>query len=419
MINLIGFSRAEITPELPVNLAGFSGIRTAREVHDPLYVRCLTHQNGSRVFTLLSLDLVAADNFLCRKISSALEQLGIMPENVSIFATHTHSGPGGINDSEEGALHGMDGTFGDENPAAVDRIVRGCFEAVKNSLADMREYKVSTFSFNLAGIGKNRTDPSLAGDEELTAFIFETSEKKLLLYNFSCHPTILSGDSVVVSADLPGEAAKNLYGDFDEVIFINGSCGDISTRFTRINNGLPELERMGKLLSDSILKNLDSAVPCSDSDIRDRRVPITLKVKTPLPVDEAKKMVALYTDELEKAKRAGANTVTLRMKKAYLEGATANLAYSMSYLGATEYTLDCRILHLCGRDICCCPVELFSELSNPVKAARHALFAGYANGYFLYLADKKAHEDGNYEACSSPFSPGEGEHLIGAFEAAL
>lgn len=419
MTNLIGFSRAEITPNLPVNLSGFAGIRTAHEVHDPLYARCLVEQNGSRMFVMLTLDLVAADNSLCRRICSALEPLGIMPENVSIFASHTHSGPDGVCDTEEGALHGFEGTFAEEDMAVIDRVLTGCFTAVKAALADMREFKATTFSYTLSGVGKNRTDPKLAGDDELTAFIFDTGIKKLLLYNFSCHPTILSADSTVVSADLPGEAAKNLYGSFDEIMFINGSCGDISTRYTRVKNGLPELERLGKLISDSIIAHMGEAAPCADNEFSDRRVPITLKVKVPLEINEARSNVARYTAELAEARDAGADALTLRAKKAYLEGANANLAYSLSYLGATEYVLDCRILHLCGREICCCPVELFSELSNPVKNARHVLFSGYANGYFLYLADKAAHEDGNYEACSSPFAPGEGEHLIGAFEAAL
>lgn len=408
----IGFSKVAFTGRLPKPMAGFGGLREADGAHDPLYAKCLVYKNGISKLVLLSLDLVAADYTLCRAITSSLSELGFDKKETAIFATHTHSAPAGASNTSTGALKGFQETFGTLDTDFISLVAQACRSAVAAALCDMAEYKLLSFKVDVGGVVSNRTDRSLPGDRELTGFIFErTDGKRCLVYNYACHPTVLNADNRLRTADLPGAVAARLH-EFDEVILLNGSCGDISTRFTRKGYGFAELDRFADIEAAAIKQGCGSAKICSSSEISQRMVPITLKTKEPAPVEEAEKASRIYKEKLEKAKQSGASATELRSITSYIEAASASATYSKNYSGNTEYELDCRILTIDGERICCCPCELYSELSNPLKAETGALFAGYANGYFLYMADKKAHDDNNYEACSSPFARGEGERLI-------
>ena len=110
--------------------------------------------------------------------------------------------------------------------------------------------------------------PFTSGDRELTGFIFErTDGKRCLVYNYACHPTVLNADNRLRTADLPGAVAARLH-EFDEVILLNGSCGDISTRFTRKGYGFAELDRFADIEAAAIKQGCGSAKICSSSEIR-------------------------------------------------------------------------------------------------------------------------------------------------------
>ncbi|MFA7693272.1 MAG: neutral/alkaline non-lysosomal ceramidase N-terminal domain-containing protein [Candidatus Hydrogenedentales bacterium] len=88
-----GIARVDITPELPVSMAGHFQDRTATGVHDSLYARCLMLDDGTT-----KLAFVVADNCLIQqpvfdlakaKIQS---EIGLAPECVVASATHTHTG---------------------------------------------------------------------------------------------------------------------------------------------------------------------------------------------------------------------------------------------------------------------------------------------------------------------------------------
>ncbi|MEG1757429.1 MAG: neutral/alkaline non-lysosomal ceramidase N-terminal domain-containing protein [Oscillospiraceae bacterium] len=415
---LIGFAKADITPPFSVKLAGYGSVRPSTGTHDPIYARCLVYRDDAKTTVIFALDLIAADDALCARIKNELKVLSIDEKSVNICAIHSHSTPMGVSESRHGALHGFEEEFGESDERVISLVLKGCQAACKEALACLDEYTLSRFECEVVGAGSNRTDPNLQGDNLLTGFVFEQKNgKRCLLYNYSCHPTVLAPDNLEISADLPYAVEERLK-QYDEVIFINGSSGDISTRYNRSGFGFAEVERFGKIIADCIDEAEKHSEECENKEITQQFVPIELKTRQPLPLDEAEKNVERYKAQYEAAQKAGAGRTELRANMAFLEGANANLMYTKHCEGAKSYTLDCRILSIGDKDICCCPVELYSELSNRLKK-NGTLFASYANGYFLYLADKKAHDNHNYEACSSPFAYGEGEHLIDEFEKEL
>ena len=411
---LIGFGKAEITPETNVLLAGYAAERLSTKVHDPLYSKCLVYKDDESTFVMIVLDLIATDKTLTKSILDRLSKYGVSNEELDVQAIHTHSGPMGATNNRKGALVGFDSVFGIYEERIVNRIIDGVEKSYLEAIDDLNAFKLYKFSTLINGVGSNRTDNKLPGDSLLTGFIFKQDNgNQNLLYNYSCHPTVLAADNLEISADFPGTVAKQL-NEYKEVIFINGSSGDISTRYNRKGKGFTEIERFASVISNQIKLKENEAIKQEDKVLKQVLVPIVLNTRVPLSINDAINNVEERKHELEKVEAENGSVLQIREKKAYLEGANADLMYARNYCGIESYTLDCIILNIGKTRICCAPVELYSQLSNVMKN-EDVLFSSYVNGYYLYLTDVKAHEEHNYEACSSPFASGEGEKLIEAF----
>ena len=107
----------------------------------------------------------------------------------------------------------------------------------------------------------------------------------------------------------------------------------------------------------------------------------------------------------------GVSAQELRVIQSFYEGAQNNLLASKSLADLTEIHVPVSALKLNDLTLIFTPCELFSKLSSPLK--KHGLeFIGYTNGYHLYMADEEAYDRQFYEAASSPYAKGSGEHLM-------
>jgi len=92
-----GFARADITPVLGTPLAGRLERwgRGSETIHDSLNARCLYLDDGKASIFLVSADLYAVSPELRSRVLELAPQV-VPPERIVIAATHTHSGPGGM-----------------------------------------------------------------------------------------------------------------------------------------------------------------------------------------------------------------------------------------------------------------------------------------------------------------------------------
>ncbi|MFZ9682951.1 MAG: neutral/alkaline non-lysosomal ceramidase N-terminal domain-containing protein, partial [Cephaloticoccus sp.] len=91
-----GFGKADITPRLGVQLAGYGPYRNraAQEIVTPLYARALVVEQGRKRAVLLSLELGGTPRGLAERIRAAVAaRLGGKAADVMVSATHTHSSP--------------------------------------------------------------------------------------------------------------------------------------------------------------------------------------------------------------------------------------------------------------------------------------------------------------------------------------
>ena len=283
--------------------------------------------------------------------------------------------------------------------------------AARNSFGNLAPCQLTVARGTIENVGTERHDPRLSGDDSLLILLFERLDgKKILLYNFACHPTVTGPENLMITADFPYAVERDL--DYDMVMFVNSNAGNISTRFTRINSSFEQVEIYKTRIIRGILNALKSPVYQGNfSDISMKRYPITLPIKKVRSVMEEKAALTSYEENLEKAVAAGKDALTLRLLSTYVEGGKIAVGLSKALQGLEEITAHFTIMKLQGITIAVVPGELFSTLGVPLKQEGIEIF-GYGNGYYLYLADEKSYDDMVYEAMSSPFRKGVGEFLV-------
>lgn len=90
----IGWGKADVTPAGPTMLHGQTSNRLATEVLDPLSTTVLALEKDNTQLIMISLDHCGIDTFLLNALRKSINQaIGIAPEKIITFVTHTHTAP--------------------------------------------------------------------------------------------------------------------------------------------------------------------------------------------------------------------------------------------------------------------------------------------------------------------------------------
>ena len=91
---LVGTATVDITPPAGYRMSGYFHERFSKGVKDPLLGKAVVFSQGNTLAALVLCDIIGLDREVSihsRKLIE--EQLGIPAANVSVAATHTHTGP--------------------------------------------------------------------------------------------------------------------------------------------------------------------------------------------------------------------------------------------------------------------------------------------------------------------------------------
>lgn len=258
-----GAGSAEITPAVPVMLAGF-GDRTepAASVHDDLEVRALVLGDGTTTVCLLVYDLLGLSRDVADAIRDAVAAALKLPRaHVLTSATHTHAGPNVMSAAER-----LGWTIPDGYAAGL---VRASCDAARDA-ADASEPVVPAFArAGLPdGISYNRRghpyDPWLAA----LAFAREDGSLAAVLGNVAIHPVSLGSPWLQVSCDWVRpfrEALERATGA--AVVMLSGALGDVNPaeRHTDVPTHLAEAwdeaTAIGAAAAEAVVAALDGAAP--------------------------------------------------------------------------------------------------------------------------------------------------------------
>ena len=409
----MGFYKQSIVPSFPLLLAGFAKERIANEVLDDVYVKVIVVEVNQKLSIIVSYDLVGVSESVVKQLQAQLVMEEVAIENIVVCATHTHSSFGGAIQSDSGLLKGTQYIFTEYDKTRVEHVVNCGVQAIRKAIDTMQEGSVYVASDTMHAMGSNRNDQNKKGDPTIQFVYFKQhSGKQVVLYHYACHPTILNHENEKVSGDFVSgvETLANQDGYYF-AMFLNGSCGDISTRFTRQKTGYPELERYALLLYKSIKQNAIHSRKVDNFTLTCKTLSMTLKKKQAEPLAKAQANLQTWQQKVEEAKQQQKSAQEIRVLESYKEGAMLNVTLAQNATPEKEYTFSVSIWTVNAYSIVWIPGELFSELSNQIKNP-HILFATYANGYLGYFADQNAYDKHYYEAMSSPFAKGEAEKMM-------
>jgi len=232
----------DISPALPITLAGSLSERTAQSIADPLFARLLLMSNGTATLLFILLDLIGISNQDAAQLRQEIhERLQLPLAHICVACTHTHSGP---------AM--MDAFESHQETAYVEKMLQQVIAAAATLPEKLQPAEVAWGtghedrpSYNRRYImkdGRLKTNPGKANPDILhpagptdPAFPMllirtKTGAPLAVLASFSLHYVGADGGDVI-SADYFGAFARQIkerFGDGCTGLLAHGLSGDIN-----------------------------------------------------------------------------------------------------------------------------------------------------------------------------------------------
>jgi hypothetical protein len=423
-----GAAAVDITPkQFPLNMPGGFRENLAQSAHDPLHARALVFHDGK-----LELAIVVVDNLgVAREAVDeakflASRRCGILPENILISATHTHSAPSSnVKDGPkeavayrkllvEGIAEAIVRAHGNLRPAAVGSAAHPLPEEVFNRRWFLKPGKMPLNPFGGKDLVKMNPGinpdvllrPAGPTDPDVSVISVQNAKtrKPLAIYaNYSLHYVggIPRG---MVSADYFGEFARRMPtrvgakadgSDGFVAMLSNGASGDINNTPFNLKPPRPprapfEQVRIVAGKTADAAWHARNKIAAHKTNVRlgmkQREITLRLRKPTADQVARAKTILALK-DEAERAKLP-------RLAEAY-----ARRSLTLAKAGDT-LKVPLQAIRIDDTAICAVPFETFVEIGLELKRRSpfpHTIVVGIANSYNGYLPTPQQHKLGGYE----------------------
>lgn len=383
---LAGMARIEITPTLPVTLAGYESRKDlSRGVHDPLSARAVAFNQGSNHLVLVSIDNLGFYNGTAEPLRKAiLDACRLRPSELFLCAIHTHSAPTLTLNPEKGHPNNVEYT----------KWLQGkLIEVVRNALERLAPVQVGVGSGS-SPVGANRREvvlddagtrkivlgrnPSVPTDREVQVLKLTRADRDELagvLFAYATHSTSLGPGNYLISGDVHGLAEQFLEKHLGAGVVTPGFAGAsgnvdpwfrILPGFNTTNGWIPEPVLLGTMLGEEVVQ--------VQSRIR--------KGSTNGPVRSAIQTLALPRKFNREAEAGAAES-------------PASFVMTVGCVG------DVGFVGLGG--------EVFNEIGFAIKKASpfpHTFVFTHCNGAAGYVPTSPSYPEGGYEVQSSPFAPG-------------
>jgi neutral ceramidase len=424
-----GAAAVKITPSKGAPLAGYYYARAAEGVRDDLSAKALVlEQDGTKVALVLC-DLISLTRPIVEEARKLVtENSGVDGGNVTISATHSHTGPvlrgGSTRSAAQGGEQDIAVQYTAELPKRIAEAVRLAEASLTNAVASAGFGHEERLSFNRRYFmrdgmvawnpGKLNTNIVRAAgpiDPDVGVLLVQTPDAKKALatyVNFAMHPDTVGG--LQMSADYPGALSRSLaeyHGSDMVTVFANGTCGNINhvdVKWKDPQKGPAEAARIGTILAAEVLQTYPRLKPAGG--------PLRVHsetVKLPLPiVSEAE------IEEARRISRIPADTKTTQPK--FLDRVKAYKVLDVAAREGKPHEVEVQVIAL-GDEVAwvSLPGEIFVELGLAIKKGspfRYTFIAELANGSVGYIPNREAYPQGAYEVVSSRCAEGSGELLV-------
>jgi len=419
----------DITPPVGYRMSGYFYERLAKGTKDPLLAKAIVFSQDDTIAALVVCDIVGmAPKVATESRRRIAQELGIPVSNVSIAATHSHTGPlyfGALRDHFHDATVAREGSdphetfdypnFLTDQIVSVVRQAKQNRQAVRFSAGYGNENRIAFNRRFLMKNGRAKTwiginHPDVVGvagpiDPQIGLIRFDSvADGKPLsaITSYALHLDTLGGEQY--SADFPLYLQQQLskqYGAGFVSLFGNGTCGDINHVDT-VAKQRNSTEKIGRLLAESVSKAMPTLEPESNPSLAVRSVVIHVP-KQPFSAEQ----IAQAKKDMD---HVGDRTVPFPQRvEAY------KITALQDYQGDT-IPLEIHAFRLSHKvAIVTLPGEVFVELGIHIKLNspfETTLVIELANDAPGYIPTKKAFVEGGYETINSRVAPGGGEQMV-------
>lgn len=411
-----GAARADITPELGHNLAGWIQARPATRKATPILARALALATEGAQVVLISCDLLWLPGPLSKRVQEAVQKrCGIPPQCIFVFPSHNHYGP----NVDPGTWSYADAQTPQELAyieALPDRFATAACTAV-DSLRPARwgvgYDKEDTVCHNsrfwrkdgtINWVGERSTHwvrDSGPIDPQVSVLLIadEHGNPIATLYNYACHANCAeeAGFSTV-SWDWVGYASQAIEGALGgEALFLLGACGNVHP----VHEGVAQ--EMGRGLADAVIRAAQGIETTDRASILASQREVALPARDFAAFD-ARQIEAVCAQLWDGETCSAAQSIFLAELQTLR---AADRSQYMTRIGA---------IALNDLAIGCIPGEFFVELGLEIKRRSpfaHTFVATLVNDAVGYIPTRKAYEEGGYQtATAARLAPGGGELIV-------
>lgn len=275
----IGYAEINYTPRVGLDMVGnYRGDDYAsRGIHDSLYAKAIVAMgaDGTKA-AVVSVDICNIDKGAADYLREYVAAHSDIPAtNVMIHATHTHSGPPSKLDAPEARMYltkAVDAVLVANQRLKSTRLQVG--RTTEDRVSHNRRLKAKdgtthmvweTFEPGFIVESLGSIDP-----EMITVSLEQEGEIVGSIINFGCHPTTLTGNNWLYSADYPGyltESVRKVKGQDFAAMFLNGTCGNVTQvdHEAGFIDTYQECQRIGYILGVAALEAMRQAKPLRDN----------------------------------------------------------------------------------------------------------------------------------------------------------
>jgi hypothetical protein len=338
-----------------------------------------------------------------------------------ITCTHTHAGPVTIS------------TFFNPDETVDAAYMEALARAIEDSAAEAWNGRVpgriGVGCGHIEGLGVNRRTPDQKPiDEEIAIIRVDDASSRPLavVVKYSCHPTVLGPDNLLVSGDFPAAMIERIESDMQgaSAMFVNGTQGDISVGHSSELSAIGVItpgrtfERaaeLGTRLADAALGALASIKTTDQPRIAVETLTLRLPLKSyPAPQDTAR---ALAQAEQRVATLNGSQSNELQKAKSELLYASIEHHYAQETALFKDGLLptELQAIRINDATFVAIPAEVFVKIGLRVKqtSARPMFILSISNGYIGYLPDRASYAAGGYEVVSARVNENAEDALVG------
>ena len=409
-------------------MAGYYTPRYATGTHDPLHAKAMVIEQGDVKVAIVACDLVSLPRELSEQARSIVQQqIGLAPDHIMITATHSHTTPVIVTHPSRYNLEGEPKRIAEEYTAALPAKIAQAIALANRAMAPAqmragvgeettlgfnRRYfmKDGSVGWNPGKLNPNIVRPAGPVDPGIPVLYFESPNdlKPLAAYiNFGVHQDTTGG--LQFSADYSytlSRVLKMAKGENFFTLFTIGAAGNVNhidPSRKEPQAGFEEAARIGAVLAGDVLKVIQNAPVVPDPTIRvsDQILKIPVPHYTP--------------DEVKDAERTQASFGTAHSAP-FLDLVKAARILELNARHGKPLDAEVQVFTFGDKvAIVGFPGEMFAEFGLQLKEDSPfpvTALAELANGAYVYIPNRVAYKEGNYEPTAARLPAGGGEMLM-------